>query len=84
MVCRSILLASLAALVSAPAVAEIGRIKTSLGVANVQRGGTDIPAATGQRRHTRGVVPSTLWRTDMRADASQTNRVRDREPVIKD
>ena len=48
MVCRSILLASLTALISAPAAAEIGRIKTSLGVASVQRGGTDIPAATGQ------------------------------------
>ena len=41
-------LLSLAALMSSPAVAEIGRIKSSVGVATVQRGTTHIPAAIGQ------------------------------------
>jgi hypothetical protein len=43
-----ILLASLTALASSPAAAEIGRIKSSLGAASVQRGAAHIPAATGQ------------------------------------
>ncbi len=38
----------LAAFISSPAVAEIGRIKSSMGVATVQRGTTHIPAVTGQ------------------------------------
>jgi hypothetical protein len=33
---------------SSPANDEIGRIKTSLGTASVERGGADIPADTGQ------------------------------------
>jgi hypothetical protein len=41
-------LISLAALVSSAAVAEIGRIKSSSGVASVQRGTEHLPAATGQ------------------------------------
>lgn len=43
-----LLLVSLAALISSPAVAEIGRIKSSSGVATVQRGTEKLPAATGQ------------------------------------
>ncbi|MEO7564647.1 MAG: FecR domain-containing protein [Sphingomicrobium sp.] len=42
------LLVSLAALISSPAVAEIGRIKSSIGIATVQRGTAHIPAASGQ------------------------------------
>ena len=41
-------LISLTALISAPAVAEIGRIKSSSGVASVERGTAQLPAATGQ------------------------------------
>lgn len=41
-------LLSLAAVISSPSVAEIGRIKSSVGVATVQRGTTHIPAAIGQ------------------------------------
>lgn len=41
-------LVSLAAFISSPAVAEIGRIKSSIGIATVQRGTTHIPAAPGQ------------------------------------
>ena len=41
-------LASLAALAAAPASAEIGRIKSSLGTASVQRGSAQMPASTGQ------------------------------------
>lgn len=48
MFCSSGFLLSLAALVSSPTVAEIGRIKSSIGDATVQRGTTHIPAATGQ------------------------------------
>ena len=36
------------ALMASPAFAEIGRIKSSLGKAAVERGGTPIPAAVGQ------------------------------------
>jgi hypothetical protein len=43
-----IILASLAGLVSSPAVAEIARVKSSFGSAIVQRGAAHIPAATGQ------------------------------------
>lgn len=46
---RSLLLASLAVFVATPAVAEIGRIKTTLGTANVERGADRMPAATGQQ-----------------------------------
>lgn len=45
---RWLFLASLAALVASPASAEIGRIKSSLGAASVQRGAAHLPAATGQ------------------------------------
>lgn len=48
MVRGSIFLATLAALISSPATAEIGRIKSTIGVATVQRGTTHIPAAMGQ------------------------------------
>ena len=41
-------LASLAALAASPASAEIGRIKSSLGTASVQRGSAQMPASTGQ------------------------------------
>lgn len=37
-----------AAIVATPALAEIGRIKSSSGVANVERGAARLPAATGQ------------------------------------
>jgi hypothetical protein len=43
-----LLLASLAALAATPANAEIGRVKSSLGQASVQRGAAHLPAATGQ------------------------------------
>jgi hypothetical protein len=42
------LLSSLAALISSPAAAEIGRVKSSSGVASVERGAAHLPAATGQ------------------------------------
>ena len=45
---RSLFLISLVALAATPAFAEIGRIKSSIGTATVQRGGNNIPAATGQ------------------------------------
>ena len=41
-------IASLAALLSTPAAAEIGRVKSSTGTANLERGGGKLPAATGQ------------------------------------
>ena len=41
-------LVAFAAFTSSPAFAEIGRIKSSLGVATVQRGAAQLPAATGQ------------------------------------
>lgn len=41
-------LAALVALSSSPAWAEIGRIKSSLGQASVQRGAAHLPAGTGQ------------------------------------
>lgn len=41
-------LTALAVTLSAPAAAEIGRIKSSLGRASVQRGAAHLPAATGQ------------------------------------
>jgi len=44
----SILLVSLAALVSTPAFGEIGRVKSSTGDANVERGAAKLPASTGQ------------------------------------
>ena len=47
MVRRSISLAFLAALVSSPAIAEIGRIKSSTGVATVQRGADHTAASIG-------------------------------------
>jgi len=48
MVRVSLFLISLAALVSAPAAAEIGRIKSSTGTASVERGAAHIAASTGQ------------------------------------
>lgn len=48
MVRRSLFLISLAALIASPAVAEIGRIKTAIGTASVQRGTDHIAAKTGQ------------------------------------
>jgi len=48
MVRRPLFLVSLIALVASPAWAEIGRIKSSIGVATVQRGAAHIPAASGQ------------------------------------
>ena len=48
MVRRSLFLFSLAALVASPAAAEIGRIKSAIGTATVQRGTNHIPAAIGQ------------------------------------
>ena len=47
---RSLLfLVSLAALVSTPALGEIGQIKSSSGTADVERGAEKLPAATGQQ-----------------------------------
>lgn len=48
MIYRSLFLASLVVLISSSASAEIGRIKSSIGTATVQRSGNNIPAATGQ------------------------------------
>jgi hypothetical protein len=45
---RILLCASLTALIPGPAFAEIGRIKSSSGVATVERGTTELPATTGQ------------------------------------
>ena len=45
---KPLFLISLAALLPSPALAEIGRIKTTIGTAAVQRGTDHIPAATGQ------------------------------------
>jgi hypothetical protein len=42
------ILGCVAALAASPASAEIGRIKSSLGTASVQRAGAQLPAATGQ------------------------------------
>jgi hypothetical protein len=48
MISKSLFLISLIALVSVPASAEIGRIKSTSGTATVQRGATRIPAASGK------------------------------------
>ena len=48
MVRVSLFLVSLGVLVSAPAAAEIGRIKSSTGTASVERGTAHIAASTGQ------------------------------------
>lgn len=48
MIRGSIALASLVSLVSSPALAEIARIKSSSGTANIQRGTARLPAGTGQ------------------------------------
>jgi len=45
---RSLLLVSSTALISSPALGEIGRVKSSIGMAIVQRGNEKLPAATGQ------------------------------------
>jgi len=45
----SLFLVSLIALMSSSASAEIGRIKSSVGTATVERGTTHIPASTGQQ-----------------------------------
>jgi len=45
---KPLFLVPLAALIASPAFGEIGRIKTTLGTASVQRGADHIPAATGQ------------------------------------
>lgn len=47
MVRRSVLLALLAAVVASPAAAEIGRVKSTIGTASVQRDAAHIPAAIG-------------------------------------
>jgi hypothetical protein len=47
MIRRSLFLVSMMALVSSPAIGEIGRIKVSIGSATVQRGTDRIPAAIG-------------------------------------
>lgn len=44
----SLALASVFASVAAPAAAEIGRVKSTMGVATVQRGTDKLPASTGQ------------------------------------
>jgi len=44
-----LLLVAIALLPSAPAFAEIGRVKTTLGAAIVQRGAEKLPASTGQQ-----------------------------------
>ena len=44
----SLCLLSLTVLVSSPALAEIGRVKSSSGVADIQRGAQHLPAETGQ------------------------------------
>ena len=48
MICRSLLLVSLLGMTASPAFAEIARIKSSSGVATVERGTAKIPAAPGQ------------------------------------
>jgi hypothetical protein len=48
MILRSFFLVAMAALVASPAAAEIGRIKSTVGTATVQRQATQIPAAIGQ------------------------------------
>lgn len=48
MVRTSIFLATFAALIASPADAEIGRIKSVIGLATVEREATHIPAASGQ------------------------------------
>jgi len=48
MVRVSLFLVSLGALISAPVAAEIGRIKSSVGTASVERGTAHISASTGQ------------------------------------
>ena len=45
---RAVVLLSLSALLASPAGAEIGRIKSTVGPASVQRGETHIPASIGQ------------------------------------
>ena len=45
---KPLFLISLLALIASPAFGEIGRVKTTLGTASVQRGTDHIPAATGQ------------------------------------
>jgi hypothetical protein len=44
-----LLLLSLGVLLTAPAAAEIGRVKSTMGVATVERGADKLPAATGQQ-----------------------------------
>ena len=46
---KPLFLVPLAALVATPASAEIGRIKTTIGTADVQRGADKIPASIGQQ-----------------------------------
>lgn len=48
MVRTALSLTLLVALISSPAIAEIGRIKSSIGIAIVQRGTVQIPASSGQ------------------------------------
>ena len=48
MVRWSLFLGSLIALTSSPAASEIGRIKSAIGTATVQRGTARVPAVTGQ------------------------------------
>ena len=51
MVRSALFLASLVALTSSPALAEIARVKSSSGSAIVQRGAAHLPATTGQELH---------------------------------
>lgn len=48
MVCRWLILAALAGLSSSPALAEIGKVKSSVGTAAVQRGSARLSAETGR------------------------------------
>jgi hypothetical protein len=48
MVRKALVLVSLIAAIASPAYGEIGRIKTTLGTASIQRGADHIKAATGQ------------------------------------
>jgi hypothetical protein len=46
---QSLIIISLIALGASPAVAEIARIKSSSGIANIQRGTGNLPASVGQQ-----------------------------------
>jgi hypothetical protein len=48
MICKLILVAGSIGLTASPALAEIARVKSSTGIAVVQRGAARLPASTGQ------------------------------------